>query len=419
MTKLSLLLPACVLAATAAAQTYDFPPLASLPENPQMPDPFQKIDGARVTSLSQWPEHRAYLRAMLERYLYGRVPPRPTGAELSFSQTLDESYTPPNSTVQGRKQTYRITISRNSLTHSFHMTLWRPTANQRYPTLINNAPEHGHPSPTYSMEEGVRRGYMLVEYERTEVAPDDKSNGDRSKGIFRLYPEYDFYTIAAWGWAYQPVIDVLDQLGVVDTKKVIVTGHSRGGQAAMAGGIFDETIAIVAPSTGGPFSVGSTRQRDPDGFRGTMDYSANFREKQPHWYHPRYYAFAGRQNKLPWDAPTLAALIAPRPLINFNSMGDGINNGLAHEVGIRAGMLIYGWMNAAKWCRLHWRDVKNEYGQEGHDQGPEEFNAIYDYADEYFFKKAPGPSTYNVGPNSDTWLYDPVRHPLLKNWDVP
>ncbi len=103
MTKLSLLLSACVLAATAAAQTSNFPPLASLPENPNMPDPFKKMDGTRVTSLSQWPEHRAYLRAMLEHYLYGRVPPRPTGNELSFMQTFDESYTPPNSTIQGRK----------------------------------------------------------------------------------------------------------------------------------------------------------------------------------------------------------------------------------------------------------------------------------------------------------------------------
>ena len=147
--------------------------------------------------------------------------------------------------------------------------------------------------------------------------------------------------------------------------KIIVTGHSRGGQAAMAGGIFDERIAIVAPSTGGPFTAGSTRQRDPDGFRGTMDYSANFHERQPHWYHPRYYAFAKQQDKLPWDAPTLVALIAPRPLVNFNFMGDGINNGLAHEVGIRAGMLIYGWMNAENGAAFTGATWKTNMGKKG------------------------------------------------------
>ena len=285
--------------------------------------------------------------------------------------------------------------------------------------LAATAAAQSYDFPSLAMEEGVRRGYILVEYQRTEVAPDDGSNADRHAGIFRLYPEYDFYTIAAWAWAYQPVIDVLDKIGVVDMDKIIVTGHSRGGQAAMAGGIFDERIAIVAPSTGGPFTLGSTRQRDPEGFRGTMDYSGNFLEKQPHWYHPRYYRFAKRQNKLPWDAPTLVALVAPRPLLNFNSIGDGINNGLAHEVGIRAGMLIFGWMDAEQWCRLHWRDAENQYGQEGHDQGPEEFNAIYNYADELFFQKGRGPSTYNAAPNTDNWLYDPARHPLMKDWTVP
>ncbi len=419
MTKLAVLFAACLLAAPSAAQSYRFPSTADLPDSAKMPDPFMKPDGARVTSLSEWPRQRAYLRAMMEHYLYGRVPPRPTAEELSFVQTLDESYTPPDSSVEGRKQTYRISITRNSLTHSFHMTLWRPGGDKRYPTLINNAPEHGHASPTYSMEEGVRRGYMLVEYERIEVAPDEKSNADRRAGIFRLYPEYDFYTIAAWGWAYQPVIDALDRLGVIDMGKIIVTGHSRGGQAAMAGGIFDERIAMVAPSTGGPFTVGASRQRDPAGYRGDTDYPAVFGERQPHWYHPRYYELAGRQNKLPWDAPTLAALTAPRPLINLNAVGDGVNNALAHEVGVRAGILIYEWMNAGKWCRLHWRDAENEYGQEGHDQGSEEFNAIYDYADEYFFEKARGPSSYNVGPKSDSWIFDPVRYPLLMDWKAP
>src|SRR5690606_38539818 len=120
----------------------------------------------------------------------------------------------------------------------------------------------------YGPAEGVRRRYMFVEFMRTEVAPDDPKNRDRQAGIFRLYPEYEFRTIGAWGWAYQPVIDVLDQLGLVDREKIVVTGNSRGGQAAMAAGIFDESIAIVAPSTGGPFTAGAVRQRDPMGYRG-------------------------------------------------------------------------------------------------------------------------------------------------------
>jgi len=411
--------PVALRAAYPAPSVYDFPPVEELPDKPLMPDPFKKPDGTRVTSLAEWPQQRVYLKALLQHYLYGHLPPKPAGSELSFARVSDETYTPPNSAIEGRKQEYRITITRGSLTHSFRFNLWRPAELRRYPTLINNHPEHSPANPGFSMAEGLRRGYMVVEFERTEVAPDTPGNANRKQGIFPLYPEYDFYTIAAWAWAYQPVIDVLDELGVVDMEKIIVTGHSRGGQTAMAAGIFDERIAIIAPSTGGPWSVGSFRQRDPNGYRGTMDYAELIRTRHSHWYHPRFGQFAKRQNRQPWDAATLVALTAPRPLLNLNAVGDGINNGLAHEAGIRAGMLIYGWWGAERWCRLHWRDKTNRYSQKGHDQGPEEFLAIFDYADECFFSKPCGPSTFNVAPKSDTWRYDPTKHPLLIDWQVP
>ena len=401
---------------------WEFPAVDQLPDNPMMPDPFKKPDGTRVASFAEWPEQRAYLKATLEHYLNGTVPPRPTGQELSFVRTSNLAYSPPGSTIPGRKQGYRVTISRNSLTHSFTFNLWRPEEPKRYPTLINNFREHSNatnPPEPFSMAEGVRRGYMVVEFNRTEVAPDDASNANRTQGIFPLYPEYDFYTIAAWGWAYQVVIDVLDQIGVVDMNRIIATGHSRGGQTAMAAAIIDERIAIAAPSSGGPWSVGSFRQRDPAGYRGTMDYAEFIRAQYPHWYHPRFQEFIGRQNKMPFDSSTMVALVAPRPLLNLNAVADGINNGLAHEAGIRVGMLVYDWWGAGDWSRLHWRDVENEFGQVGHDQGPEEFLAIFDFADEYFFGKSRGPSTFNVAPNSDTWRYDPAMYPLLVDWTVP
>ena len=225
----TLLIMTLISSGCAQAPIYSFPEANELPENAFHPDPFLKADGTRVSSLEEWPEQREYLKALVERYLYGTVPPRPTRDELSVERLFDRSYSPPNSRTKGRNQGYRISISRNGLVHSFRFNLWRPVGEKRYPTLINNAPEHGHPDPTYSMAEGVRRGYVLVEFEREEVAPDELSNVGRETGIFRLYPEYEFQAIAAWGWAYQPIIDALDRLGLVDMEQIIVTGHSRGG----------------------------------------------------------------------------------------------------------------------------------------------------------------------------------------------
>ena len=406
-------------AAEAAGERYVFAPVDALPDQATMPDPFRKPDGSRVKMLAEWPEQREYLKALLQHYLYGHLPPRPDASQVSFTCTSDEPYTPPGSTVAGRKQRYRVVLTRNGLTHEFSFSLWRPAEQKRYPVLINNHPEHSPARAQYSMAEGLRRGYAVVEYERNEVAPDDKGNADRHAGVFRLYPEYDFYTIGAWAWAYQVVIDVLDRLEVADMGKIISTGHSRGGFTAMAGAIFDERIAMAAPSAAGPFSTGSVRQRDPAGFRGTADYAEIMIQRFPHWFHPRYMEFKGRQNKLPWDVPTLTALVAPRPLLNLSSLGDGLDNWLAHEVGIRSGIAVYEWFGVGKWCRIHWRDVANVYEQKGHDQGPEEFNAIFDYADEYFCGKPRGPSTFNVMPNHTTWYYDPAKHPLLMDWHTP
>jgi len=403
----------------ARAEDYAFPSVEQLPDRPLMPDPFAKPDGSRVTIRAEWPQQRVYLKALLQHYLYGRIPPRPTPSELSFVRTSDEAYSPPDMKIPGRRQGYRITLRRHGREHSFTFNLWRPAELKRYPTLINNYPEHGHPSPSYSMAEGVRRGYAVVEFQRKEVAPDDPANADRHAGIFPLYPEYDFHTIGTWAWAYQPVINVLDQLGVTDLTKIIATGHSRGGATAMAAAIFDERIAIAAPSATGPFSTGALRQRDPTGFRGRDDYAQIMIEKFPHWYHPRYREFAGRQNRQPWDVPTLIALIAPRPLLSLSALGDGFDNWLAHEAGIRTGLLIYDWFGTARWCRIHWRDHTNAFGQKGHDQGPEEFNAIYDFADEYFFARPPGPTPFNRGPAHDGWMFDPAKHPLKIDWSPP
>jgi hypothetical protein len=384
-----------------------------------MPDPFRKPDGSRVATRAEWQEQRAYLKALLEHYLYGRLSPRPERSDVSFALTSDEAYTPPDSAVSGRKQGYRVVLARGGLTHSFCFSLWRPAEEKRYPVLINNYPEHSAAAEGYSMGEGVRRGYGVVEFQRNEVAPDDRNNADRHAGVFRLYPEYDFYTIGAWAWAYQVVIDVLDRLEVADMRKIIATGHSRGGFTAMAAAIFDDRIAIAAPSAAGPFSTGSVRQRDPARSRGAADYPEIMIQKFPHWFHPRYLLFTQRQEKLPWDVPTLTALAPPRPLLSLSSLDDGFDNWLAHEVGIRSGIAVYEWFGAGPWCRIHWRDAANRYGQKGHDQGPEEFNAIFDYADEYFFGKPRGPSTFNVMPGHATWHYDPAEHPLLIDWQVP
>ena len=255
---------------------------------------------------------------------------------------------------------------------------------------------------------------MFVQYNRMQIAPDDPSNADRQHGIFTLYPEYEFCTIAAWAWAVQPVIDVLENLGILDMDKIIITGQSRGGQTAVVAGILDERIDMVCPSAGSVYADMSFRQRDPNGSN-AGDIVEKMHSQQPHWFHPRHFEFVGMQKKLPFDASTWFALIAPRPFLSLNARGDKLNNNLGTEAGVRTGIEIYKWFGEEKWCRVHYRqDGINAYGQSGHNQGPEEFNVIFDFADEYFFG-----NNISTFPGYNEWLYDPEKHPLLIDWFVP
>ena len=59
----------------------------------------------------------------------------------------------------------------------------------------------------------IKRGYILADYNRVEMAPDNKN---RDAGIYPLYPDQDFGAIAAWAWGFHRCVDVLVTLDFVD-----------------------------------------------------------------------------------------------------------------------------------------------------------------------------------------------------------
>ena len=79
----------------------------------------------------------------------------------------------------------------------------------------------------------IRRGYMLVEFDRTDVAPDKKG---ALGGILPLYPDSDCATLGDWAWGFHRVIDYVLTRPDVDPKALVITGHSRGGKAVLLAG---------------------------------------------------------------------------------------------------------------------------------------------------------------------------------------
>ena len=181
---------------------------------------------------------------------------------------------------------------------------------------------------------------MLCKFDRAEVAADHGNN--RNTGVFPLYPEYEWGTIAAWAWTHGVVADALNQLELIDMKKIVATGHSRGGKIALCAGIYDERIAITAPNSSGTGGTGSLRYFE----KGQREQRLTHHIKFPHWWVPRFFEFGGKEDLLPFDAHTAKALIAPRALINAHARQDYWANPYGTELTYRAADKVFNWLGA-------------------------------------------------------------------------
>ncbi len=371
-----ILFTSLVIHATYAAEApYVFPPVKDLPEQEGLADPFLKPDGTRLTSTAEWPVQRSYLKAMLAHYQYGQMPPRPGKLRL---KKVDHHPVLSGKAIQ---ETYAIHLSRKGKALQFHFCLIRPRADKRYPAIVKNGHvffEEDNKSGRNDREaarHAVERGYLLCKFNREEVANDKP--GNRTSGVFPLYPGYDWGTIAAWAWAHGVVIDALDQLGHADMERLVVTGHSRGGKTALCAGIYDERVAITAPNSSGTGGTGSLRYFETGQ---KPQQISHHRRPFSHWWVPRFHACAGHENRLPFDAHTAKALIAPRALVNAHARQDYWANPYGTELTARAADVVFEWLNAKGRQGLHWREG-------GHAQGEEDWLALLDFADGQFFNK--------------------------------
>jgi len=363
--------------------SYEFPRAGELPIQNSLPDPFTMYDDSRVSNPDDWRQQRGYLKQMLAHYLYGRMPPRPRRIEVekvSAAEIFD------NNSVE---EHYKLTISRNGKSLSLRMALVRPAGQSRRPIIVKNcsvlfdpnALPEGHKGRATAQRDrnaaimAVERGYILCKFIRTDVAADEKNN--RSTGVFALYPEYDWATIAAWAWAHQLVVDALDQLGYADMNRIVATGHSRGGKTALCAGIYDERVAITAPNSSGTGGTGSMRYFEPGQREQTV---AQVVKPFPYWFSERFADFADEPDRLPFDAHFMKALIAPRGLINCHARQDYWANPYGTELTYRAAQTVFDRLGASDHQGIHWR-------QGGHAQNEEDWQALLDFADRFFFGK--------------------------------
>lgn len=341
-----------------AAAADEFPDVDDLPVIAELPDPLVMFDGTPVTTAEQWRERRRpELIGLIEHYMFGKAPPPPE----NFAFTVDDvdrqalggkatrklvtltfgpEGTPPVSLLlvvpNDRDGPSPVFIGLNfvgnhttmhdpaiPLTEAWVNDGWSGGSRSRAEDDQRGLRAPGGARPRWYMEKAVDRGYAVATMYAGEISP-DTSGRAFTEGVHRGYMEEgqtrpgdtEWHTIAAWAWGLSRGVDYLVEDDDIDAGRIAVMGHSRLGKTALLAGAFDERFTIVIPSQSG--SGGAAPARDISPGAESLERVNRF----THWFNANYKRFNGQVERLPFDAHSLIALCAPRPVLLTNATGD-------------------------------------------------------------------------------------------------
>ena len=310
-----------------------------------LPDPLIGENGEVITNAQQWNEERRNeIIGMFEEHMFGTVPSKPENINYMIAETDCNAFN-----GQATRKQIVISITDNDKTIELNLLIYMPNnGNSKHPVFLglnfygnqsissdqgitlsknwmrtndaygivnNKATEasRGVRAHRWPAEYILQQGYALATMYCGDIDPDyddDFQNGIHSlfykNGQTKTKPD-EWGTIAAWSWGLSRVMDYFENDASIDSKKVIVFGHSRLAKAALWAGAIDERFAIVISNDSGCGGAALSRRH----FGETISsINSNF----PHWFCGNFKKYNENENELPIDQHMLLALIAPRPL---------------------------------------------------------------------------------------------------------
>lgn len=289
-----------------------------------LPDPFVSADGRRIARVSQWPGQRHRLLAMLDRVMYGIAPDPPS--------IVSEADGSSSRTVRGMvsDRVLRLAFGLGAHGYELPVRVLSPVERERpwIPIVMIGPVPSDH-----VVDLLARRGCALVVCDATGLVPDDPAGFARAPLIVDT-PACSWRAIRAWAWLESRVIDWLAGNPQFDPERIVVVGHSRYGKAALCCAAHDERVAVCAPVGSGCAGMGSLRCTGGRFGKniGEFERIGQMCTSFPHWLLPeigRYGSTDGgpyHEDRLPFDAHTIASCIAPRRLIVCEGLDDPFNN---------------------------------------------------------------------------------------------
>lgn len=287
---------------------------------PDLPDPLITESGDKVIDISTWENGRRdeILNTFTDE-VYGRVPQ--VGDYTSSSAVVS---TTPIADGTAVLKMVEISVTGPKGTHTFPVPVYLPNQAEKVPVFVminHRTPINGTSSTNdfFPLDKVILpRGYGVAVVNDADVADDNPKYREGIIDKFNLDGTNDWKTISAWSFAASRVIDYLETDPNVDSSKIGVIGHSRGGKASLWTGARDERVALTCVNNSG--CTGDRLMRGTWKWGETITkINTNF----PHWFATKYRDYNEQDKSLPFDFHQLVALIAPRLIAQGTASGDG------------------------------------------------------------------------------------------------
>ncbi len=320
-------------------------------------DPLRFANGRRVRNAADWRLRRQEILDIFQSQMYGQMPPAPD--EL-YLETIEEGVTLAGF---GLRKQVRMRFRPDGTGPAIDWLVLRPRyAKGPVPTILllnyygnqtlltdkevlvcgswlrNNEQmlirDHhcceesrglltGHDFISiFPFDMLLARGYAVVTACYGDVSPDpirgnnpDVNPQDAAyTGVFELWGPRDPArtdnptALGAWAWALMRGMDMVERDPALDQSRMVLTGCSRLGKAALIAGAFDERAAVVVPVQTGGGGVPLAKRNYGETISTEM---VSF----THWYCKAYAKYAGNEDKMPFDQHLLLSCIAPRALL--------------------------------------------------------------------------------------------------------
>lgn len=310
-----------------------------------LPDPLVFQNGDNVRTSNDWEKRKSEIYQIFGNEVFGKSPVW-KGKIISSEMASD-----PNSLAgKAIMKEIRLTLRNGTREQSMTLLLYLPKNVKKAPVFLGynfngnhsvtddpgialaeirarnntgtgpvkaNESERGRSYSNWQVNALISKGYGLATIYYCDVDPDfDDGFRNGVHGLYEMQQDKSSWgSIAAWAWGLSRALDYLETVSSVDSKKIIVFGHSRLGKAALWAGACDKRFAMVISNNSGCGGAALSKRI----FGETV---GSINRAFPHWFCDNFNKYNEKEELLPVDQHQLLALIAPRPLYVASAVDD-------------------------------------------------------------------------------------------------